>query len=381
MFTIKTTSMVYPINPDRSVPWNNLPELPIEDSLYKTVEIYEQLANSKAALGRLQGRSIAIPNQGLLINSISLQEAKASSAIENIFTTDDELYKAFSEQRAEQAEGAPKEILRYREALWQGHDYLKDKNTFDLEYFKRIYQQINQTNDDIRPPVAQVYIRQGGTGPNAGKPVYTPPRGKGIVEAKLTNLLDYMNDDVRYKIDPVLKMAVGHFQFEAIHPFRDGNGRTGRIFNIHYLTHKGLLDHPILFLSKYIMDHKDDYYSGLMGVSQRGDWKSWILYMLKAVEVTANITYHKINDIISAKDAIQQAIISDTDINRPESLVNVIFTQPFTRVKYFTEQRLYAENTAKKYLNLLIDMGILERRTIQGNHYYLNLELYRILGE
>ncbi len=373
--------MTYPINPERTTPWNNLPELPIEDTLYKTVEIYEQLANAKAALGRLQGRSIAIPNQGLLINSISLQEAKASSAIENIFTTDDELYKAFSEQRVEQAEGAPKEILRYREALWQGYDYLKDKETFNEEYFKLIYQQVNQTKDGIRPPIVQVYIRQGGTGPNAGKPVYTPPRGKGIVESKLTNLLNYMNDDIKYNIDPVLKMAVGHFQFEAIHPFRDGNGRTGRIFNIHYLTHKGLLDYPILFLSKYIMDHKDDYYSGLMGVSQRGDWKTWILYMLKAVEVTSNITYHKINDIISAKDAIQQAIISDTAINRPESLVNVIFTQPLTRVKYFTEQRLYAENTAKKYLNQLVDMGILERKTIQGNHYYLNLELYRILGD
>lgn len=381
MLNIKTIYMAYPINPDRNIPWNDLPELPIEDNLYKDVEVYEALANAKAALGRLQGRSIAIPNQGLLINSISLQEAKASSAIENIFTTDDELYKAFSEQKTEQAEGAPKEILRYREALWRGHDYLKDKEGFDEQYFKMIYQQVNQTTDGIRPPIAQIYIKQGGTGPIAGKPAYTPPRGKGIIEAKLTNLLNYMNDDKAWQIDPVLKMAIGHFQFEAIHPFRGGNGRTGRIFNIHYLTHKGLLDYPILFLSKYIMDHKDNYYNGLMGVSQRGDWKTWVLYMLKAVEETANLTYHKINDIIAAKDAIQQAIISDTNINRPESLVNVIFTQPFTRVKYFTEQRLYAENTAKKYLNQLVDMSILERRTIQGNHYYLNLELYRILGE
>ena len=373
--------MTYRINSDRNLPWNDLPELPIEENLYRTIEIYEQLANAKAALARLQGRSIAIPNQGLLINSISLQEAKASSAIENIFTTDDELYKAFSEQRLEQAEGAPKEILRYREALWSGYDYLKDKEIFDDLYFKLIYQQVNQAADGIRSSIAQVYIRQGGTGPNAGKPVYTPPRGKGIIEAKLTNLLQYMNDDKAFRVDSLLKMAIGHFQFEAIHPFRDGNGRTGRIFNIHYLTHKGLLDYPILFLSKYIMDHKEDYYGGLTGVSQRGDWKNWILYMLKAVEVTANLTFDKINDIIAAKDSIQRAIISDTDIYRPESLVNVIFTQPFSRVKYFTEHRLYAENTAKKYLNQLVDMGILERRIIQGNHYYLNLELYRILGE
>lgn len=373
--------MIYKVNPDRNVPWNGLPELPVEDSLYKTVEVYEQLANAKAALGRLQGRSIAIPNQGLLINSISLQEAKASSAIENIFTTDDELYKAFSEQKVEQIQGAPKEILRYREALWQGHSYLKNKDAFDEQYFKLLYQQVNQTTDGIRPPIAQIYIRQGGTGPNSGKAVYTPPRGKGVIEDKLANLLRFMNDDKEFKIDPVLKMAIGHFQYEAIHPFRDGNGRTGRIFNIHYLTQKGLLDYPILFLSKYIMDNKENYYGGLMGVTQRGDWKTWILYMLKAIEVTSNITYNKINDIISAKDAIQQAVVTDTEINRPESLVNVIFTQPFTRVKHFMEQGLYAENTAKKYLNQLVDMGILERRTIQGNHYYLNLELYRILGE
>ena len=372
--------MTYHINPDRNIPWNNLPELPIGESLYKTIEIYEQLANAKAALGKLQGRSIAIPNQGLLINSISLQEAKASSAIENIFTTDDELYKAFSEQKIEETAGAAKEILRYREALWTGYDYLKNKDTFDDEYFKLIYQQVNQTTDSIRSPIAQVYIRQGGSGPNAGKPIYTPPMGAGIVESKLSNLLQYMNDDKIFQVDPIIKMAIGHFQFEAIHPFRDGNGRTGRIFNIHYLTNKGLLDYPILFLSKYIMDHKDDYYSGLMGVSQRGDWHTWILYMLKAVEVTANLTYYKINDIILAKDSIQQAIISDTDISRPESLVNVIFTQPFSRIKYFTDHKLYAENTAKKYLNKLVDMGVLERRTIQGSHYYLNLELYRILG-
>lgn len=164
--------MAYQINPDRNVPWNGLPELPIPEDLYRKVEVYEQLANAKAALGKLQGRSIAIPNQGLLINSISLQEAKASSAIENIFTTDDELYKAFSEQQAGQAQGAAKEILRYREALWQGNEYLRDKNSFDEKYFQLLYQQVNQTSDSIRPPIAQIYIKQGGRGPNAGKAIY-----------------------------------------------------------------------------------------------------------------------------------------------------------------------------------------------------------------
>jgi Fic family protein len=373
--------MSYPINPDRTKPWNTLPDLPLATELVETVEILGQLVKTRAALGRLQGRSAVIPNQGLLINSISLQEAKASSAIENIFTTDDELYKAYSEQATELYEGAPKEVLRYREALWHGHAYLQEHPAFDAGYFPQIYQQLTQSTDSIRPPVAQIYIKQGGSGPNAGKAAYTPPRGKGILEAKLENLLAFMNDDERYPLDPVLKMAIGHFQFEAIHPFRDGNGRTGRIFNIHYLTHKGLLDYPILFLSRYIMDHKSDYYALLAGVSQRGDWKSWILYMLRAVETTAALTYTKINDLVAAKDAIMQVVLADTQMERPEQLVNMLFTQPFTKVKHLTDARLYVENTARKYLNQLVDMRILEKKVISGHHYYLNLELHRILSE
>ncbi len=373
--------MSYPINPDRNKPWNALPELPLASELVETVEILNQLVKSRAALGRLQGRSAVIPNQGLLINSISLQEAKASSAIENIFTTDDELYKAYSEQATAISEGAPKEILRYREALWHGHEYLQNRPGFDAEYFPQIYRQITQATDGIRPPLAQIYIKQGGSGPNAGKAAYTPPRGTGILQAKLDNLLDFMNDDERYPLDPVLKMAIGHFQFEAIHPFRDGNGRTGRVFNIHYLTHKGLLDYPILFLSRYIMNHKTDYYALLSRVSVLGDWKAWIIYMLRAVEATANLTYDKINDLVAAKDAILQAIVTDTKIERPEQLVNSIFTQPFTKVKHLTDARLYVENTARKYLNQLEDMGILSKKSISGHHYYQNMELHRILSE
>ena len=371
-----------PVNPDRSVPWNGLPLLPVDKELYYTVDIVEHLADARTSLARLQGRSAAIPNQGVLINSISLQEAKASSAIENIFTTDDELYKAYSEQDSgEPQHGAPKEILRYREALWTGHEYMHNKDGFDTEYFIRIFREIKETSEGIRPPASPIIIRQGGSGFNAGKTIYTPPRGEGIIEKKLDNLIEFINDDKKYLVDPILKMAMAHYQFEAIHPFRDGNGRTGRIFNIHYLTHKGLLDSPILFMSRYIMDNKDDYYSCLSGVSQRGNWKDWIRYMLKAVEVTSNITYLKINDIISAKESIQKAIETDTDIRMPGQLTEMIFTQPFTKVKHLTDKKLYAENTARQHLKTLCDMGILEMRTISGKHYYLNLELYRILSE
>ncbi|MDR7131345.1 Fic family protein [Algoriphagus sp. 4150] len=371
--------MTYLINPDRTKPWNNLPELPIEGQYFRDLDIFEQLGEAKAAIARLQGRSAAIPNQGMLINSISLQEAKASSEIENIFTTDDELYKAFSDESIKQ--GPTKEILHYRESLWQGHQYLQVHHEFDIPYFELVYQTITGMSDGIRKPFAHTYIRQGGSGPNAGKAVYTPPRGEGVVEAKMKNLMDFMNDDQTHAIDPLLKMAMGHLQFEAIHPFRDGNGRTGRLFNIHYLTQKGLLDLPILFLSKFILNHKEDYYAFLAGVTQRAAWKDWLLFMLKAVEVTSTDTYLKINDILAAKDSILEAVENETSISRPESLVEAIFTQPYTKVKHLTDKKMYAENTARQYLNLLAEMGIVERREISGGHYYMNLELYRILGQ
>lgn len=371
----------FPINPDRNVPWNNLPDLPIHESGYRTIEVLEQLVKSKEALARLLGRSVAIPNQALLINTISLQEAKFSSEIENIFTTDDELYQAYSESHEEvKATGASKEVLRYREALWAGHNHLTTQD-FNQEYFIEIYRTVKQATDGIRPTSAHIYIKQGGSGPNAGKAVYTPPRGKGIVEEKLNNLTQFVNDDEKYPIDPLLKMAIAHYQFEAIHPFRDGNGRAGRIFNINMLTQKGLLDMPILFLSRYILDHKDDYYSNLIGVTQRGAWEQWVLFMLRAIESTANLTFDKINDILSAKDGIFQAMTEETKIRKPEQLIQQIFTQPFTKVSHLTDAKIYAEATARNYLNQLCDLGILEKRTISGHHYYLNLELYRILSE
>lgn len=376
--------MAYLVNPDRLKPWNSIPLLPIEEGIYKTVDVFEQLGKAKAALAKLQGRSIAIPNQGLLITSISLQEAKASSAIENIFTTDDELYKEYSEQTSDTriTAGSAKEILRYREALWSGYDYLKNKDGFTQEYFIKMFREIKETTDGIRPPFSETVIKQGGTGANAGQTIYTPPRGVGIIEEKLDNLINFINDDTRFPIDHLLKMAMAHYQFESVHPFRDGNGRTGRVFNIHYLTKKGLLDLPILFLSRYIIDHKEDYYAGLMGVTQRGDWNNWLKYMLRAVEATSNITYDKITRIISAKESILRYVKThDKSIRKPEQLIDVIFTQPITKVKHLTQAKIYSIVTARDTLNKLADIQVVEKKTIEGNHYYINSELYKILSE
>lgn len=372
--------VLYEINPDRNAPWNKLPLLPIRKELYETVEILKKLGDAKASLARLHGRSAVIPNQGLLINTISLQEAKLSSEIENIFTTDDELYKAYSDQNTE-AIGASKEVLRYREALWSGFHYLSNDGKFCTEYFVKIFQEIKQTSDKIRPPFLETTIKQSGSGYNAGQVIYTPPRGKGIIETKLDNLIQFLNDDDQYQIDHLIKMAIAHFQFEAIHPFRDGNGRMGRIFNIHYLTTKGLLDFPILFMSRYILDYKDDYYMCINGVTQRGNWKAWILFMLRAIEHTSNITFNKINEIVSVKDSILGYVKNEGNFINPDDLIEFIFTQPFTKVNHLVDANIYAEKTARKYLNKLCDMQIMEKKVKEGKHYYLNLELYRILSE
>ena len=371
---------LYNINPDRNTPWNDIPPLPINNELYYNTDVLEALVHAKSELSLLQGRSIAIPDQAILINSISIQEARDSSAIENIFTTDDELYRAFSEENPDAVRGPEKEVLRYREALWRGYDLLKKKSQFDLEYLISVFQEIKQTKEGIRPPFLPTVILQESSGTNAGQVIYTPPRGKGILEEKLSNLLEFINREDDFQIDPLIKLAIGHFQFEAIHPFRDGNGRAGRIFNIHILTKKGLLEYPILYLSKYIIDNKNDYYRLLQNVSQKGQWKEWIIFMLKAIQVTSKLTYTKINQIIDIKDIILDELIKKKEIRRPERLVESIFIQPYTRVKHLTENEIYSENTARSYLNKLSEMGILEKKSIHGHHYYLNLELMRILS-
>lgn len=375
-------TMIYPINPDRNEPWNDLPLLPLNEDLYRTIEIYEQLGRAKEALALLAGRSVAIPNPAVLINSITLQEAKDSSAIENVFTTDDELYQGLSDAREEtQVSGSTREVLRYREALWEGFDHLKNRGAFDTDYFIRLYQAIKQTKDGVRPPVSRLYIRQGGSGPNAGKVVYTPPRGPGVIEEKLDNLAKSLNDHSVPPEDPLLKMAIAHFQFEAIHPFRDGNGRAGRIMNIHILTSSGLLDYPILYLSRYIIQHKEEYYEALAGISQQGNWKNWLMYMLRAVESTSRLSYQKVNDILAAQATVQESLENLKDIRRANKLTEAIFCQPYTKVQHLVDSGLYSENTARSYLNRLVKLGIMEKRQVKGRHYYLNLDLHRILVE
>lgn len=287
---------------DRNIPYNDLPTLPPEAKLYMDEEVVEKLVKTSRRLSELKGLASSLPNQSIFVNTLSLREAKASSAIENIFTTDDELYKALTYSEDDYLEGPAKEVLHYREALWEGYQDVIKNDEISLETVIRIYRKIMRTRDGIRPYQAEIVIKKRGWGSLVAETVYTPPRGKGVVEEKMRLLLDFMNDDSKYSLDPLLKMAMAHYQFEAIHPFRDGNGRTGRILCILSLIQKHLLDLPILYMSAYILQNKDDYYYALSAVTGSRNWKKWILYMLETVYQTTEYTSDKIHRILQLMD-------------------------------------------------------------------------------
>src|SRR4030042_3441561 len=256
---------------DRNQPYNQLPLLPPPDDKVVTVEILQAVNKANKALAELKGFAKKFPNQSMLVNTIALREAKASTEIENIFTTDDELYKALSGNDTV-LKGNTKEVLRYRQALWKGCNEISSNGKFSIDTLIRIYQEIKEVQDGIRPPQTETVIKRRGSGTLGGTVVYTPPRGDKVIREKLENLITYLNDDLIFSYDPLIKLAVSHYQFEAVHPFRDGNGRSGRILSILLMIQKKLLDVPILYLSAYIIQNKDDYYSFLNNVTTQKNW-------------------------------------------------------------------------------------------------------------
>lgn len=316
----------------------------------------------------------------MLVNTIALQEAKTSTAIENIFTTEDELYKAISDTAREaKANPATKEVLRYREALWEAYRRLQKDNSISLDLVIRIFQQIKETTAGLRPPQAQIVIRQGQSELRTGKIISTPPRGEGVVEGLMRNLLDYLDNDDKYPADPILKMCIAHYQFEAIHPFQDGNGGTGRILNLLYLVQKKLLSQPVLYLSKCIIVNKTDYYYNLAGVTQRGAWKPWILYMLDAVEVTATMSNELINEIVTQMKATLDH--GKKHIKWYTKEVNeALFNQPYSRMKTLGDTvGKTSRTTLTKYMDELVQAKILTPKKEGTDVFYLNDDLIRIL--
>ena len=362
---------------ERTSPFNQLPLLPPEDGKIYDKEVLLLLAKAHRSLGKLDGISRKLPNPLMLVNTISLQEAKSSSEIENIFTTDDELYKAISTTDTRISPTA-KEVLRYRASLWTGVEHITKHDHIDLQTIIRIYQNIKQTQTGIRSEHSNVRILKGGKSITSGEVVYTPPKGDDILNKLLNNLLIFLNNEKKYNLDPLLKMAIGNYQFEAIHPFPDGNGRTGRILNTLILMNKGLLSHPILYLSKYIINNKDRYYHYLNGVSSRGDWKRWLLYMLTAVDETANYTVMKIEEITQQFEATR-AHIEKHIPNLDFAVIEAIFTQPYIKAIHLVSDKIKSRNTAKKYLDQLSNIQVLELKHIGNEIVYINNDLVRIL--
>jgi Fic family protein len=353
-------------------PYNELPLLPPDHDV-ETRAVLKKAISAGRALAELKGLGQTIPNQAILIDSLILQEAKASSEIENIITTNDALFKAFSAKTGK-IDSATKEVLRYRQALWEGFNALK-KRPLSTNLFVSIFQAIKQSDAGIRmmPGTA---IKNMGT----GRIVYTPPEGEKIIRDKLNNLEEFIHADD--EIDPLIKLALIHYQFEAIHPFPDGNGRTGRIINILFLAFKGLLDLPVLYLSKYIIERKNDYYILLRGVTEKDEWEPWILYMLDAVEQTALFTKTRITDIrnlleknlLFAKKKLPARVFS-------KELIEVIFRQPYTKGEFLVSDGIAERQTSAEYLKELEKIGILHRQKIGRENLYLNVQLYKLLSK
>jgi Fic family protein len=364
---------------DRNEPYNQLPLLPPPDDKVVTIEILQAVNRANKALAELKGLAKKLPNQSMLVNTIALREAKASTEIENIFTTDDELYKALSGNDTG-LNGNAKEVLRYRQALWKGYNDINTNGKFSIDLMIEIYREIQEVQDGIRPPQTETTIKKRGSGTLGGTVVYTPPRGEKVIQEKLENLIAYLNDDQKFQYDPLIKLAVTHYQFEAIHPFRDGNGRSGRILSILLMIQKELLDVPILYLSAYIIENKDDYYFLINNVTTLKNWRGWILYMLKAVEETSIYTLKKINDIDNLFQKTYELVTKKLPHIRKETIEKV-FEQPYTSPKKLLNQDIKSLNTAKKYLKQLDELGIMVPKKIGKEVVYLNIDLFILLSD
>ena len=356
--------------PDK--PFNDLPLLPPKGEI-ETKATLKKAISAGRALAELKGLGETIPNQAILLNSIILQEAKASSEIENIVTTHDALFRAFSAKTG-QIDPATKEVLRYREALWEGFNSLRERPLLSTNLFIRIVQTIRANSAGIRNTPG-TKVANAAT----GEVVFTPPEGEDVIRNKLKNLENYIHGED--PVDPLIKLALIHYQFETIHPFTDGNGRTGRILNILFLTSNQLLELPVLYLSKYIIEQKSDYYSLLRGVTEHQEWESWILYMLDAVEQTALLTRDKIL-------AIRALLMETLEVTREKlpsrvyskDLIELLFHQPYTKGQFLVDAGIAKRQAAADYLKELEGIGVLKVYRMGRENLYLNTKLYEILS-
>lgn len=364
---------------DRTQPFNQLAHLPPPEEIIDK-DVLLQWGYASRSLAELDKNLHRLPDPAILVNTITLREAKSSSEIENIFTTNDELYKAISDSLKEEiASSATKEVLRYREALWAGYHSIRETQMITSNTVIDVYQRVKDTTLKLRTPQSRVVIRRGNSEFRSGEIIYTPPRGGEIVKRLLDNFFEYLGSQDSYPTDPLIKMAISHYQFEAIHPFSDGNGRTGRILNLLYLVNQGLLALPVLYLSKYIIENKDEYYFRLGAVTQRGDWKSWLLYIMNAVKFTATYTNNLIDDIVNQMEATLE--YSKAKLKWYNKEVNeTLFMQPYIKPALLNQVlNRTSRTTLTKYMTELTHLGILSPKKDGKEVYYINNDLLRIL--
>ncbi len=354
---------------DREKPYNDLPLLPPNQDL-ETKEVLLKAISASRALAQLNGAMINLPNPKLFLDTIHLQEAKASSEIENIITTNDELYKfAVAEKKIENH--ATKEVLSYKEALWLGLERLDSKSFITTNLCIDIVQCIKKNSAGIR-------VTPGTSLANSyGEVIYTPPNGESVIRRKLANLEKFINQDD--SLDPLIKLALIHYQFEAIHPFSDGNGRTGRILLLLYLKMENLLDIPAIYLSEYISQNKTEYYRKLRGVTEKNDWKSFILYMLDMIEITSTKGLKRLELIIELMEKYSQDIKGKLPKVYSKDLIEILFRLPYTKRQFLIDVGLGSPKTVGNYLISLESYGFLKSSKVGKEKLYLNHGLMKIL--
>ena len=357
---------------DYRKPYDSLPLLPPVQDI-ETKAVLKRCVSATRALAELKGAGDLIPDQSILINAIPLQEAKLSSEIENIVTTQDELFKAALGE-IYVTDPQTKEVLRYRTALRYGFETLAQRN-LSLNLIREVCSILMGEQINFRNAQEQVAIGN----PLTKQISYMPPSGGIVLTSKLENLEKFLLDVEGP--DPLIRMAVAHYQFEAIHPFVDGNGRSGRIFNILYLLHAGLLKIPVLYLSRYIIQTKSDYYALLRNVTEKENWESWILYMLRGVEETALWTAERIDTIRKLFDYTVSLCKEKLPKIYSKELIELIFRQPYCKISFLVDDGIAKRQSASGYLKNLESIGILQGEKRGRETIYKHPALIEVLTQ
>lgn len=346
-----------------------IPTLPLKQDV-ETKPVLKRVAAAHRRLAELKGVARTIPNEQILINTLTLQEAKDSSAIENIITTHDELFKAelFIESLTSPA---AKEVQNYAHALRKGFESVRRNRILTDNHILEIQEILEQNKAGYRRVPGTELKNQ-----RTGETVYTPPQDYDTISRSMQNLSVFINDDSLSDLDPLVKLAIVHHQFESIHPFYDGNGRTGRIINILYLVIKELLDLPVLYLSRYVIQEKAEYYRLLQNVRDEGDWESWVLFMLRGVEETAVQTIGLIEQMRGMMTDYKRRLRSELPKIYSQDLLNNLFRHPYTKIEFVQNELGVTRKTASQYLSQLVAKDYLKLLKIGRSNFYLNEPLF-----